>query len=126
VAPYVRSVFPLPVPRQVETASRNLLVILADGTTPVDANSITLKVDGTAATITKQRLGNLVTVDTGVLPGLHLVGEGHTAVLTFQDTGTYSRTQAWAFKNLENLILPVSPVTGENFDSYPEASSTAT
>ena len=121
VKPYVRSVSPQPVPRQVESTSRNLLVVLADGTTLVDTNSISLKIDGTAATITKQRSGNLVTVDTGPLPGMHLAGEGHTAVLTFKDTGTYSRTQQWAFRNLENLILPASPVTGENFDSYPEA-----
>jgi hypothetical protein len=121
VKPYVRSVSPQPVPRQLETTSRSVAVVLADGTTQVDANSISLKIDGNAATITKQRVGNMVTVDTGPLPGMRLAGEDHTAVLTFQDTGTYSRTQQWAFKNIENLILPASPVTGENFDSYPEA-----
>ena len=65
-------------------------------------------------------------MDTGVLDGLHLSGESHTAVLTFQDTGTYSRTQQWTFYNLENLVLPASPVTGENFDSYPEATDPTT
>jgi hypothetical protein len=122
--PYVKSVSPFPAPRQVETASRSVTIVLADGTTPVDTNSISVKIDGSAATITKQRTGNLVSVDTGPFSGLHLVGEGHTAVLTYKDTGTYSRTQAWAFQNLENLILPVSPVTGENFDAYPEATDT--
>ena len=64
-APFVKTVLPQPVPRQVEGSSRNLVVVLADGTTPVDTNSISLKIDGNAATITKQRSGNLVTVDTG-------------------------------------------------------------
>src|SRR5439155_10568231 len=43
--PYVQSVSPQPVPRQVEGSSRNLVVVLADGTTPVDTNSISLKID---------------------------------------------------------------------------------
>lgn len=126
VTPYVRSVSPLPVPRQVQGSARGVTVVLADGTTQLDTNSISLTIDGSAATVTKQRSGNLVTVSTGPLPGLHLPGEDHTAVLTFKDTGTYTRTQQWAFKNLENLVLPASPVTGENFDSYPEATSPAT
>src|SRR5207247_2277153 len=58
---------------------------------------------------------------------LHLAVESHTGLITFKDsTGAYSRSQQWTFYNLENLILPASPVTGENFDSYPEATSAAT
>ena len=72
VKPYVRSVSPQPVPRQVESTSRNLLVVLADGTTLVDTNSISLKIDGNAATITKQRSGNLVTVDRACCPSQKL------------------------------------------------------
>ena len=80
-----------------------------------------------AESITKERAGNLVTVDTGVLPGFHAAGEAHTAVLTYKDsTGAFSRTNQWTFYNLENLILPASPVTGENFDSYPEATDPTT
>jgi hypothetical protein len=56
-----------------------------------------------------------------------LPGDQHSANLTFKDsTGTFSRTNQWTFYNMENLILPASPVTGENFDSYPEATSQAT
>jgi hypothetical protein len=125
--PYVKVVSPAAVPRQVEKTSRGVTLVLSDGSAAVDDNSVTLKVDGQSATITKQRQGNTLTVDTGVLPGLHLAAEAHTAELTFKDsTGAYSRTQAWTFYNLENLILSASPVTGENFDSYPEATSAAT
>ncbi|MEO8425903.1 MAG: hypothetical protein ABI651_02205 [Verrucomicrobiota bacterium] len=124
--PYVKFVTPLAVPRQVEQSRRNVTMVLADGSTAVDDNSVTLTIDGQSTPVTKQRQGNLLTVDTGVLPGLHLAGEAHTGVLTFKDsTGAYSRTQQWTFYNLENLILPASPVTGENFDSYPESTSPA-
>ena len=126
VPPFVKSVTPQAVPRQTESTSRNVTVVLADGSTAVDTNSITLTIDGTPATITKQRLGTEVTVDTGVLPGFHAAGESHTAVLTYKDVPGTSHTQQWTFYNLENLILPANPVTGENFDSYPEASSAAT
>jgi hypothetical protein len=127
VPPYVKAVTPQAVPRQTENVSRNVTVVLVDGATAVDTNSITLTIDGSPAAYTKQRNGSEVTVDTGVLPGFHAPGEAHTAVLTYRDVpGTYSRTQQWTFYNLENLILPANPVTGENFDSYPEASSAAT
>jgi hypothetical protein len=122
VAPYVKAVSPSPVPRQIDGPARSVTVILADGTTAVDANSITLQVDGQPTTLTVQRQGNTVTADSGAVAGFHAAGESHTALLTFKDVpGTYSRTQQWTFYNLENLILPATPVTGENFDAYPEA-----
>jgi len=126
VAPYVKTAFPAPVPRQVEGTSRSVSLALVDGTSPVDDNSVTLQVDGKATTVTKQRKGNTVTVDTGALDGLHLPGEAHTGALTFKDSTGKSYSEQWTFYNLENLILPASPVTGENFDSYPEATSDAT
>ena len=126
VNPYVHATAPFAVSRQTEAAPRSLTVVLADGTTPVNTNNITLSVDGTPATLTVSKIGTLTTVNTGVIPGMHVPAEGHTAVLTYHDTGSYSRTQAWAFYNLENILLPASPVTGENFDSYPEATSPAT
>lgn len=124
--PYVKTVTPLPVLRQTEGPRNKVTVVLVDGTNPVNTNSITLRIDGNLQTPTITRSGSSVTVDSGVLAGLRLAGETHTAVLTFNDTGTYSRTQQWGFMNLENLILPATPVAGENFDSYPESSSRAT
>ena len=121
VNPYVKVVTPPPVSRQTEAYSPSVTVVLGDGTTPVNTNNITLAIDGSPATLSVSKIGSLVTVNSGVIPGMHVAGEGHTAVLTFHDTGSYSRTQAWAFLNLENILLPGSPVTGENFDSYPEA-----
>lgn len=124
--PYVKNVTPLPVLRQTEGARNKMTVSLSDGTTPVNTNAITLQIDGIPQAVTIERSGSSVTVTTPVLAGLRLAGESHTAVLTFKDTGTYSRTQQWAFMNLESLVLPATPVTGENFDSYPEATSAAT
>ena len=124
--PSVKSVSPQPVPRQVEGTSRSVTVVLLDGTSPVDDNSVALQVDGKATTVTKKRTGNTLSVDTGVLDGLHLPAEAHSAALTYKDTTGKSYSQQWTFYNLENLVLPASPVTGENFDSYPEATSEAT
>ncbi|MBI3850807.1 MAG: hypothetical protein HY298_11115 [Verrucomicrobia bacterium] len=126
VTPFVKSVTPLPVPRQIEAVQNKVTVVLADGTTAVNTNSITLEIDGSPAALTITRAGSTVTAASGVPSGLFVAGEGHTAVLKYNDGGTYSRTQGWAFVNFENLVLPVSPVTGENFDSYPEATSPAT
>ncbi len=121
--PYVRSVAPDNIPRQTEATFNISSVVLVDGTTAVNTNSIALQIDGKPAPITLERSGANVTVNSGVfLSALHLSAEVHTAVLTFKDVpGTYSRTQAWTFANIENLILPASPVIGENFDAYPEA-----
>lgn len=125
--PYVKLVTPAPVPRQMEQSSRSVTLVLADGTNPVDDTSVAFQLDGKSVPLTKQRKGNTLTADTGVMDGLHLPGEAHAGVLTFRDsTGAYTRTQQWTFYNLENLVLPATPVTGENFDAYPEASSEAT
>lgn len=120
--PIVKAVSPGAVPRQLEQTARGVTVVLQDGSNPVDDASVTLKIDGQSPALTKQRSGNLLTVDTGALPGLHLPGESHTGVLTFRDsTGANSRTQQWTFYNIENLLFPATPVTGENFDAYPKA-----
>lgn len=127
VPPYVKVASPLPVPRQLDSTSGEVKLVIVDGSTKVDDASVTLSVDGAATPLTKTRLGSSLTVSTGVLPGLHLPSEAHHAVLTYKDaTGNYTRTQAWTFYNLENLVLPAKPVTGETFDSYPEASSRET
>jgi hypothetical protein len=124
--PYVKVVTPLPVPRQLEGTSAGVTLVIVDGTTKLDDASVSLQIDGVTVPVTKTRQGSSVTVSTGVLPGLHLAAEAHRGVLTYKDvTGAYSRTQEWTFYNLENLILPDKPVTGENFDAYPEASSPA-
>lgn len=124
--PFVKNVSPPAVPRQLEQTSRSVNLVLADGSKAVDDNSVSLQIDGKATPLTKQRQGTRLTVTTGVMDGLRLPGEAHTAVLTFKDAGgTYTRNQQWTFYNLENLVLPGSPVAGENFDSYPEASSEA-
>ncbi len=127
IPPAVKSVTPPALPRQLEGLYNKVTMVVADGSTSVDTNSISLQIDGSPVAISVGRAGSQVTVSSPALSGLRVASEGHTAVVTFKDVpGTYSRTQQWAFYNIENLILPASPVTGENFDSYPEASSPAT
>src|SRR5439155_3359029 len=60
--PYVKYVAPGREPRQLHQPSSKVLVVLADGTNPVDINSIVLKIDGQTVTTTKVREGNLVKV----------------------------------------------------------------
>jgi len=125
--PYIKNVTPQPVPRQLEKTSRSVVITLADGAKAVDDASVALSIDGKSTPLTKRRQGASLTVDTGVPDGLRLPGEAHTAQLTFKEAGGSTvRTQSWSFYNLENLVLPATPVAKENFDSYPEATSEAT
>jgi hypothetical protein len=73
------------VPRQLEQTSRGVKLVLEDGSKPVDDSPVSLQIDGKDTPLAKQRLGTKLTVDTGVLAGLHLAGEAHTGVLKFQN-----------------------------------------
>jgi hypothetical protein len=124
--PYIKSVTPSPVIAQTESTGNSVSVLLADGTTAVDTNSISLTVDGQPMSLTVTRSGSFVSVKTAPFTGLRLASEVHTASLTFKDVGgAYTRNQQWSFAGIENLVLPASPITGENFDSYPEAPDAA-
>jgi len=128
VAPYVAGTLPVPAIHQMEVPSTNLTLILADGTTSIDTNSITLSIDGKKVTPVTLRQANYVTVsDNGVgFPGLQLPSDTHTAALTYKDsTGTNSRSQQFSFNNIQVLILPTNPIVLENFDKYPVATSVA-
>src|SRR5262249_50892865 len=95
--------------------------VLADGTNPVDLNSIVLKLDGQTLSPTKTRAGNLVTV-TYVPTTLQIPTDVHTADITYSDsTGTFNGHHQWQFRNFKNLVLPTAKIT-EDFDSYPEDS----
>lgn len=124
--PYIKSVSPPSAIAQTESVKNNVSVLLADGSTAVDTNSISLTVDGQPMTLTITRSGSFVSVATAPFTGLRLASERHTAVLVFKDVGgAYTRTQQWTFAGIENLVLPPSPITGENFDAYPEAPDAA-
>lgn len=117
--PYIKSVSPTHINRLLNQPSASLTIVIADGTSPVDDNSIALKIDGQAANITKSRSGNTVTV-TFTPSTLFLGTDEHTAELSFKNVaGTHNRTQSWKFRNVENLTFPTALVT-ENFDSYEE------
>jgi hypothetical protein len=119
--PFIKSVSPTIVPRQVNQPGSTVSLVLADGSTAVDDNSISLKLDGQPVTITKDRQGSTVTV-TYTPSTLQIPDQEHTAEITFKDsTGNYTRTQQWKFRNLKNIVLP-APVLTENFDSYAEGS----
>ena len=99
--------------------SSKVLVVLADGTNPVDLNSIVLKIDGQTVTTTKVREGSLVKV-TYSTTTLQVPTDVHNADLTFKDsTGNFTSNQQWQFRNLKNIVVPTPKIT-ENFDSYPE------
>jgi hypothetical protein len=119
VQPYVKYLDPLAVPRQLNLVSSSLLVILADGDTAVNDNSIALKVNGTPVTVTKKRQGKTVSVAYAPTT-LQIPDQQQSAELTYEDaSGAYTRTLQWAFYNLKNLVLPAPAIT-ENFDSYEE------
>ena len=119
VNPYVKYIAPGKEPRQVNQPSSKVLVVLADGTNPVDLNSIVLKIDGQTVTTTKVREGSLVKV-TYSANTLQVPTDVHNADLTFKDsTGNFTSNQQWQFRNLKNLVLPAPKIT-EDFDSYPE------
>ena len=126
VPPYITGTTPVPALHQMEVPGTNVTLVIADGTNPVDTNSVTLTVDGRSVTPVKQRMGNFLSIsDNGAgLPGFQLPSDVHTATVTYKDsTGVYSRTQQWSFNNIQALVLPTNPVVQENFDSYPEATS---
>jgi hypothetical protein len=120
VPPQIKSVSPDPVPRQLNLTSSSLVVVLADGTNPVDTNSIVLKLDAQVLAPSVVRSGSTVTLT--YVPALFQApSDGHTAEVTFNDTtGGYPRTQAWRFYNLKSVLLPASPVMMEDFNSYDE------
>ena len=128
VPPIILGTTPVPAIHQMRVTGTNLTVVLADGTHPVDDNSITLSIDGKSVTPVKQRLGSFLSVsDNGAgFPGLQLPSDVHSATVTYKDsTGVYSRTQQFSFNNIQVLNLPTNPVVKETFDSYPEATSSA-
>jgi hypothetical protein len=128
VQPYITGVAPIPAIHQMEVANTNLTIILTDGTHLADDASVSLTVDGKSINPVKQRQGGILTISDGgaAFPSLQLPSDVHTALLTYKDsTGAYSRTQQWSFNNIQSLVLPANPVVQENFDSYPEATSTA-
>jgi hypothetical protein len=118
--PYIKSVTPGPVPRQINQPVSAVTLILVDGSATVDENSIALKIDGKPATISKARSGNSVNV-TFTPTELFLPDQKHNAEISYKDSAGNNRTQQWTLRNVRNLVLPAPKVT-ENFDSYPEGS----
>ncbi len=124
--PYVKAVTPstLLLPRQVLDFGNTMRLLLADGANAVADSSVSLQINGKDIPLTKTRQGSLLNVTADVSQDLHVAGD--SAVLKFKDsTGAYSRSQTWTLYNLVNLVLPATPVTGENFDSYQESSGPA-
>jgi len=120
--PYVKYVTPDPVPRQVHDLSRSLTLVLSDGATALNDNSVVLKVDGAVVTPTKTRSGSTLTL-TYAPSGLQFPGDRHQAELSFGNVGgSYSTTANWSYYGIQNIVLP-TPVLTENFDSYAEGAA---
>ena len=116
--PYVKLVNPGISRRQLNQQPSSVLIVLADGSTPVDANSVALKVDGQAVTTTNVREGSLVKV-TYAPTTLQVPTDVHSAEVTFKDSSGASTTDQWQFRNLKNIVVPTAKIT-EDFNSYPE------
>src|SRR5678816_3475958 len=117
----IKGAKPPAVPRQLEAYSSSLSVVLADGTNTITDASVTFALDGKAVNAAPVRQGKYLTVTTGELPGFMAAGEAHSASLSFTDSAGTTRSQQWSAYNLQNLVLPASPVTGEDFNALPEA-----
>jgi hypothetical protein len=123
--PYVRAVTPttMLLRRQVLDFSSSLSVLLADGANQINAGSVKLEINSKNIPITTTRSANFLSVTADVSADMHLPGD--VAALTFNDTGSYTRTQKWTLYNLVNLVFPATPAVSENFDSYPVATGPA-
>jgi hypothetical protein len=129
IPPRILGTTPVPAMHQMLRTDTNLTLVVQDGTNPVDDNSVTLSIDGKSVTPAKTRTANFLTIsDNGAgFPGFQLPSDVHTATITYKDsTGSITRTQQWSFNNIQILDnIPTNPVVQENFDAYPEATSSA-
>lgn len=119
VNPYVLAALPSSVPRLVNQPTRSLTVVLADGTNPVDANSVKLFLNGQTISPTVTRQGKNV-IAAYRAAELQIPSVVNTGKVEFKDsTGAYSRSSEWSFRNFKNIVLP-APTILENFDSTAE------
>jgi len=116
--PYIKFTSPSTWMHQLINPSSALVVNIADGDVGVDDSSPALTLDGKTVTITKNRVGDILAV-TYTPTTLQVPTEMHTATLAFKDKGGKSLSETWSFMNLKSTWLPASPLTGDNFDSYP-------
>jgi hypothetical protein len=119
VSPYVHSITPAPVPRQLNQVSSSLTAVLSDGTTAIDDSSVQLKLNGSVVGTTS-RSGSLVTVSYTPTELMFPVDLNHIE-LTFKDTIGATFTTNGTVLNLKNVVLP-EPKFVEDFDSYTEGS----
>ncbi len=118
-APYISFVNPSRAPRQLNVQPRQVDILIADGSVPVDTSSIALKLNGATVSTTNTREGNAVRVVYAPTT-LQVPTDIQAAELSFRGTGSATaETRQWQFRNLKNLVLPAAKVT-EDFDSYPE------
>jgi hypothetical protein len=108
----------LPGVRALNQESSSLVILISDGSSPVDEKSVTLSVDGASVTPTAAREGNGVRV-TYTPTTLQIPGNVHSATLTFKDGSGATQTRDWQFRNLKNIVLPTASVT-EDFNSTEE------
>ncbi len=116
----VTYVTPLPGLRLLNQESSSLVILISDGSSPVDDKSVTLTVDGASVTPTAAREGNGVRV-TYTPATLQIPGNVHSATLAFKDGSGATQTRTWQFRNLKNIVLPAASVV-EDFNSTAEGS----
>jgi len=100
--PFVKSVTPAPVPRQLNQPSSSLSLTIVDGTATLVDNSVALKVNGNPVAFTETRTGNSVAV-TYTPTNLFLPSEKYSAELSYRDSAGVTRTQPWTLRNVRNF-----------------------
>ncbi len=95
---------------------------LVNGTTKVDTNTITLKLDGTTVPVQITVDGENTIVQSSS-PELPAPNSDHIYQLSFKDNGTPANTITsdihFKIANYKNVVLP-TPIYFENFDAVPE------
>jgi hypothetical protein len=117
VPAYVKYITPEPVPRQLNQSSSSLTVLLADGTVPLNDNSVQMKLNGVTVG-TKSRQGGVLTI-AHTPTGIMFPADPNQLELTFSDTAGTATSISATVMNLKNVVLP-APVIVEDFNSYAE------
>lgn len=107
-----------------DVASKNVTVVLAQGTTNrVEASSVLLTIDGSVVTpVVKSNSGALRLTHTATTT--QVARMVHTASLVWADTSGMKHTNAWSFDSWRNTVLP-APLYFEDFQSTSDGPESA-
>ena len=105
--PYIRYTSPRPVPRQMLYPNNRVLVRVQDSDTTLSDSTAAFTLDGNAATVTKNRVGDVLEM-TWNATTLQTPAEIHTGLLSAKDSGGNTLSEQWTFQNLKAVYLPTA------------------